>query len=52
MFSLDSDNDIDSYLEDLIKQSISHTADEQAKLEIKQIAEKLIKLTDEINNSS
>ncbi|CAF3539935.1 unnamed protein product [Rotaria sp. Silwood1] len=51
MFSLDSNSDIKSYLEDLILESISNTANEQAKLEIKQITETLVNLTDEINNS-
>lgn len=52
MFSLNTNCDIDSYLQDLIVQSISNTADEQAKLEIKQITETLIHQTDQINNSS
>ncbi|CAF1092902.1 unnamed protein product [Rotaria sordida] len=51
MFSLDSNCDIKSYLEDLILESITNTANEQAKLEIKQITETLVNLTDEINNS-
>jgi hypothetical protein len=53
MFSLNSNSsDIDSYLQDLILESISNTADEQARLEIKQITETLVNLTDQINNSS
>jgi hypothetical protein len=52
MFSLNSNSDIQSYLQDLILESISNIADEQAKLEIQQITETLINLTDQINNSS
>jgi hypothetical protein len=52
MFSLNTNCDIDSYLQDLIVQSISNTADEQARLEIKEITETLIHQTDQINNSS
>jgi hypothetical protein len=51
MFSLNSNSDIETYLQDLILQSISNTADEQARLEIKQMTETLVKLTDEINQS-
>jgi phenylpyruvate tautomerase PptA (4-oxalocrotonate tautomerase family) len=51
MFSLNSNSDIEIYLQDLILQSISSTADEQARLEIKQITETLVKLTNQINQS-
>jgi hypothetical protein len=51
MFSLNSNSDIEIYLQDLILQSISKTADEQARLEIKQITETLVNLTNEINQS-
>lgn len=52
MFSLDNDSDIQSYLEDLLLQSISNTADEQARIEMKQITEKFVDLTDQITCSS
>ena len=50
MFSFDSNIDINTYLQDLILESISTTADEQARLEIKQITQTLANLTDQINN--
>jgi hypothetical protein len=52
MFSLNSNSDIEIYFQDLILESISNTADEQARLEIKQITDTLINLTDQLNNSS
>ncbi|CAF0839094.1 unnamed protein product [Adineta steineri] len=51
MFSLNVNCDIEIYLQDLILESISNTADKQARLEIQQITETLTNLTDEINNS-
>ena len=51
MFSLNSHSDIKFYLEDLILEAISNTADEQARLEIKQITATLADLTDQINDS-
>jgi hypothetical protein len=52
MFSLNSNSDIDTYLQDLILQSISNIADEQSRLEIKKITETLINFTEQINNCS
>ena len=52
MFSLDLSCDIESHLEDLILQSISNTADEQARLEVQQITEILVNRTDQIDHSS
>jgi len=52
MFSLNSNSEIESYLQDLILESISNIADEQARSEIKQITETLVNLTDEITDSS
>ncbi|CAF3135827.1 unnamed protein product [Rotaria socialis] len=46
-----SDSDIKSYIEDLILESITHTANEQGKSEIRQITETLTDLTDQINNT-
>ncbi|CAF2187466.1 unnamed protein product [Rotaria magnacalcarata] len=51
MFSLQSDSDIKSYIEDLILESITHTANEQGKSEIRQITETLTDLTDQINST-
>ncbi|CAF0718743.1 unnamed protein product [Adineta steineri] len=51
MFSLNVNCDIEIYLQDVILESISNTADKQARLEIQQITETLANLTDEINNS-
>lgn len=51
MFSLNVDSDIKSYIEELIVESISNTADEQAKLEIKRITETLVDFTDQIHDS-
>jgi hypothetical protein len=52
MFPLNSNSDIEIDLQDLILQSISNTADEQARLEIQQITETLVNRTDQINHSS
>jgi hypothetical protein len=52
MFSLNSNCDIESYLQDLILESISNIADQQARSEIKQITETLVNITDQITNSS
>jgi hypothetical protein len=52
MFSLNSNSDIETYLQDLILESISNIADEQARLEIQQLTETLVNRTDQINNSS
>lgn len=52
MFSFDSNSDIESYIEDRIYESISNTADEQAKSEIKQITKTLVNLADQIDRSS
>jgi hypothetical protein len=52
MFSLNSNCDIESYLQDLILESITNIADQQARLEIKQITETLVNITDQITNSS
>ncbi|CAF1341886.1 unnamed protein product [Adineta ricciae] len=45
VFSLSSDIDIETYVRDLILQSISDTADEQARLDIQRLTENLIELT-------
>ena len=45
VFSLSSDIDIETYVRDLILQSVSDTADEQARLDIQQLTENLIDLT-------
>jgi hypothetical protein len=52
MFSLNSNCDIESYLQDLILESITNIADQQARSEIKQITETLVNITDQITNSS
>ena len=52
MFSLTSDSDIETHIQDLLLESVFNTADEQARIEIKQITEKLINLTDQMNHSS
>ena len=52
MFSLNSNSDVETYLEDLILHSISNTASEQARLEIKQITETLVKLTDQSDSEA
>lgn len=41
-------NQIESYLEDLILHSIRKTADDQARLEIQQITERLIQQTNDL----
>lgn len=45
-FSHECRSEIDTYLEDLILQSISDTADEQARDEIQQITKTMADLTD------
>lgn len=52
MFSLDNDSDIQLYIDDLLLQSISNTADERATKEMKQITQKFVNLTDQITCSS
>ncbi|UJR38338.1 hypothetical protein I4U23_031008 [Adineta vaga] len=42
LFSLNSDVNIEIYIQDLILQSISNTADEQARLEIKELTDSLV----------
>ena len=46
MFSHESLTDIDSYLEDLILQSVADTADEQSRTEIQEITKTLADLSD------
>jgi len=41
---LDNGSDIQSYLDDLLIQSISNTADEQARQEMKTITDKFVDL--------
>ena len=48
MFTDQSVTDINSYLEDLILQSISETADRESRIEIQQVTDVLTKLTDQM----